>query len=234
MNGMILVLARIAARIPGLEPTALIVWRPIGSLKFKVAYRNACRLGSVCLHVGAGHVRLDGWLNTDITPLCCPLYLNAMRHLPIRDNSVSYIFGEHFINYMPRQATQLFFKECFRVLKPSGVLRITTIDIEVLARVYISNPDRVRLLNERNRQRGYQYNSYPIDILNKTFFEDGNVCEYDTQTLQQMFNAAGFLNITRCKVGESPHTALSGIERHDIGSVADEFTCAIEGIKPPL
>lgn len=29
------------------------------------------------------------------------------------------------------------------------------------------------------------------------------------------------------------HAALSGIEGHDVGSVADEFTCVVEATKPP-
>lgn len=64
----IFALGRIMAkRIPGFRPVAMVVWRvamvswrPIGSFKFRVAYRDACRRGNVCLHVGAGSVRLDG------------------------------------------------------------------------------------------------------------------------------------------------------------------------------
>jgi predicted SAM-dependent methyltransferase len=154
-----------------------------------------------------------------------------MRRLPISDNTVSYIFGEHFINYLPRQAVLAFFKECLRVLLPNGVLRITTNDIEALARAYLSDPELVRLLNERNRQRGYKYNSYTIDILNKTFLEDRKVCEYDAQTVQRLFKDAGFQNIIHCQVGVSPHAALSGVERHDVGSIHDKSVCVTEGTK---
>jgi predicted SAM-dependent methyltransferase len=226
----ILALARIAARIPGFRRAVSYTWMPIGSLMFRVSYRNAYDQGNVCLHLGAGTVRLDGWLNTDILPIC-PLYLDAKRRLPIRDNTVSYIFGEHFLEYLPRQAAFVLFRESFRVLRPNGVLRITTIDIEALVRAYLSDPESVRLLNERNRQLGYQYTSYPMDILNKTFFEDGNVCEYDAQTVQRLFNEAGFQNIIHCQVGVSTHTALSGIERHDVGSILDKFVCVTEGTK---
>ena len=68
----------------------------------------------------------------------------------------------------------------------------------------------------------------------KAWLEDCHVCLYDAQTLQQVLSSAGFQNITRCKVGESRHTALSGIERHDVGSIADEFTCVVEATKPAL
>jgi predicted SAM-dependent methyltransferase len=230
MYKAILVLARIIACLPGFRRAASYAWMPIGSLKFRISYRKACHQGKVYLHLGAGFVRLDGWLNTDILPIC-PLYLDAKRRLPIRDNTVSYIFGEHFLEYLSRRAALALFKESYRVLQSGGVLRITTIDIEALARAYLSNHENVRLLNDRNRQLGYHYSSYPIDILNKTYFEDGNVCEYDAQTIQRFFNEAGFQNIIHCQVGVSFHSALSGIERHDVGSILEKFVCVTEGTK---
>ena len=239
MNKMALKLVRIARSIPGFWSVIILSWKLIGPLMFRVSYRNKSRQGTVCLHVGAGNASIDGWLNTDILPP--HLYMDMSQRLPIRDNSVAYIFGEHVIVYISRQAALEFFKESFRVLKPGGVLRIVTADIEALSRTYIDDPESANLLNERNRGRGYQYTSYPIDILNKQFFEDNNLkvgirlhCEYDFQTLEQMFIIAGFGDIVRCKIGESRHAALSGIEQHDVGSIADKFTCVIEGTKLAL
>ena len=215
--------------IPGLMCAVRYAWMPIGSLMFGVSYRRACSNGVVCLNVGAGTVRLDGWLNTDIRPGC--LYVNLKRRLPIMDNTISYIFGEQFIDYLPRQTALAFIKECFRVLRPNGVLRITNEDLGLFANAYLNNPEDVRLLNELNRQDGYKYTSCPIDILNKYFFEDSIVCAYDTQTVQQLFYEAGFQNIINCQYGVSSHIALSGIERHKVNTIQNKFVFAIEGTK---
>lgn len=232
---MILALGRIAAdKIPGFRRGVVLMWRPIGSLMFRRAYRNARKGGNVCLHVGAGGVRLEGWLNTDILPHLSPLFLDATRRFPIRDNSVSYIFGEHFIEHVPRREALAFLNESFRVLRPGGVLRISTPDVEALARAYLNDPEHVRLLNERNRLLGYQCSCYPVDVLNTAFMADHHVCLYDAQALRQVLGSVGFQNITRCKVGESRHRPLCGIERHDMGSIEDESTCVIEATKPPL
>jgi predicted SAM-dependent methyltransferase len=229
---MILLLEKIVTRIPGfIQHAVLLPWKLIGSLKFRAAYRSACKQGRVYLHLGAGIVRLHGWLDTDISPRA-PLYLDAKKRLPIRDSTVTYIFGEHFIEYLPRQAALRFFRESLRVLKPGGVLRISTPDIEAHARAYLNDAESTRLLNERNRQCGYQYTHYLVDIFNKTFFEDGDVCEYDTEALKQLLESAGFRNPIRCKIGESSHAALIGIERHNVGSIADQFTCVVEATKP--
>jgi len=227
-------LGRVAAKwIPGFHISVRLIWRLIGSVKFRVAYRNACRRGNVYLHIGAGPIRIDGWLNTDISPLA-PLFLDATHRFPIKDNSISHIFNEHFIEHIPRHAAIAFLQDSFRILQPGGIRRISIPDVEALTRAYLNNPEHTRLMNERNKRLGSRYNSYPIDILNTTFREWGHICLYDFQTLQQLLNSVGFQNITPCKVGESRHSALSGIEQHDVGSIEDEFTCVVEATKPPL
>ena len=235
MYSIVLTLGRFAARIiPGFRRAVKIIWRPFGSLVFAGAYRNARKNGDVRLHVGAGNNHLNGWLNTDIMPYLSPLFLDATHRFPVRDGTVTYIFSEHFIEHVPRNAASRFFRESLRVLKPGGVLRVSTPDAEALARAYLNHTEQAGLLNERNRRMGYQYASFPIDILNTAFKEDFHVCLYDAQTLEQLLSQAGFEHIKRCKVGESGHAALSKIEHHQVGTVEDEFTLVIEATKPAL
>ena len=220
-------------RIPGFRSFIILVWRGVGSPKFRAAYRDACASGDVRLHIGSGTVRLDGWLNTDILPTA-PLFLDATQPFPLRDNSVRYIFCEHFLEHISRHAAFQFLKESFRVLHPEGILRISTPDVEALAREYLAGSERVRLLLDRNERLGYKYARYPVDILNKAFYEDSHACLYDHELLEQMLHSVGFQEITRYRVGLSRHSALSGIERHDVGSIEDEFTLVIEAKKPLL
>ena len=135
----------IITSVPGLERAISYAWHPIGSLFFKMSYRKAYRNGQINLHVGASAVRLEGWLNTDIRPPS--LYLNVSRHLPIQDNSVSYIFSEQLIEYLPMDATLSFVKECYRILLPNGILRITNEDMGAFTRAYLNDPESIRLLN---------------------------------------------------------------------------------------
>jgi predicted SAM-dependent methyltransferase len=232
MYNLVLTLGRFAARvIPGFRLAVKIVWCPFGSLMFAGAYRNACKNGDVRLHVGAGNNRLDGWLNTDIMPYLSPLFLDATHRFLVGDNTVSYIFSEHFIEHVPREAAYRFFKESLRVLKPDAVLRVSTPDAEALVRAYLNHTEQAGLLNERNRRMGYRYSLYPIDILNTAFKEDFHVCLYDAQTLEQLLKQAGFEHIIRCKVGESGHATLSKIEHHQVGTIEDEFTLVMEATK---
>lgn len=233
MYDKVLALGRFAARrIPGFRRGLMLIWSPIGSLMFLAAYRNARKRDDVRLHVAAGSIRLDGWLNTDILPHLSPLFLNATHRFPVSNSTVSYLFSEHFIEHVPRRAACRFFRESLRVLKPGAVLRLSTPDAEALARAYLNHSEQVDLLNERNRGLGYQYTTYPIDVLNTAFKADYHVCLYDFHTLEQLLVEAGFERVTLCKVGHSPHAALSGLEHHFVGSIEDEFTLVVEAIKP--
>lgn len=231
-KGIIYNLGRVLVqRVPGFRSLVILLWRAIGSHKFRGAYQNACAAGDVKLHIGAGTTRLDGWLNTDILPNG-ELFLDATRHFPVQNNSVHYIFCEHFVEHVPRRAVIKFFKESFRVLHPKGVLRISTPDIEAHVREYLNRSERMHLLLKRNRQHGYFYSRYPVDILNKTFYEDNHVCLYDAEALEEMLHSVGFKDIIRFEVGESRHAALSGIERHDVGPITDKFMLVLEAKKP--
>jgi predicted SAM-dependent methyltransferase len=129
------------------------------------------------------------------------------------------------------KATFAFVKECYRVLRPNGVLRITNEDIGAFARAYLHDPESVDLLNERNRKNGYKNTSYPVDIFNKYFFEDSIVCAYDAMTIQRFISEAGFKNVQNFPFGISSHAILNGIEQHDVGSIQNKFTFSIEGTK---
>jgi predicted SAM-dependent methyltransferase len=218
----------VTRKVPQIRQLILFLWKPIGSWRFRKAYQQALQ-GDVKLHIGAGNHRILGWLNTDISPFS-PLYLDATKKFPIKENSVSYIFSEHFIEHITRQKAQYFLNECFRVLKQGGIIRIATPDIENLSRVYLDNNEKVKLINERNKTHGYQFCLYSIDILNKEFLEDQHLCLYDANSLEKILVTIGFFNVTRQRIRESQHSTLSGIEQHDTG-ITDEFTLVVEAIK---
>jgi predicted SAM-dependent methyltransferase len=219
-------------RLPGGRNLVTAVRRRTHSRRFRTEYAIACARGDVRLQIACGPYRLDGWLNTDIS-LDAPLLFDATQRFPVQDNSIHYIFCEHFIEHIPRDKAALFLQESFRALQPDGILRITTPDIETHAREYLARSERARLLLERLRQCGDQYANYYADILNKAFYEDGHVYLYDAEVLEQMLQSAGFKEITLCRIGESSHSVLRGVEQHyKLGPVADEFCLVIEAKKP--
>lgn len=83
------------------------------------------------LNLGAGPKPLQGFVNLD----ACPKYSDIgewafQKHLPFTDASVAGITISHALYAMPETQWDFILGECFRVLCPGGVLRITDDDTE--------------------------------------------------------------------------------------------------------
>lgn len=67
------------------------------------------------------------------------LRIDVRKGLPYKDNSVDFIYSEHFIEHLSADEAKSFFKECYRVLKPGGVIRTATIDLQYMLERYQSD-----------------------------------------------------------------------------------------------
>lgn len=66
-------------------------------------------------------------------------YLNLIHHelmysIPFKDNSIPNIYSSHFFEHLFLKDCKNLLKECLRVLKPNGIIRIVvpSLDSEVL------------------------------------------------------------------------------------------------------
>ena len=69
---------------------------------------------------------------------------NVMLHdlskgIPFGDESADVVYHSHLIEHLDRNIAPLFLKECFRVLKPGGIMRIVAPDLEIICRKYMAN-----------------------------------------------------------------------------------------------
>jgi predicted SAM-dependent methyltransferase len=92
------------------------------------------------LQIGAGRNLLPGWLNTNFEFDFGVFFLDATGRFPFPDNTFEYIYSEHMVEHVPYQAGEAMLKECLRVLRPGGVMRIATPDLQFLIKLY-SDPE---------------------------------------------------------------------------------------------
>jgi SAM-dependent methyltransferase len=59
------------------------------------------------------------------------------KGVPFPDASFDVVYHSHVLEHLQRRDAQTFLRECGRVLKPRGVLRIVVPDLETLARAYL-------------------------------------------------------------------------------------------------
>jgi len=90
------------------------------------------------IHFGCGHNRLDGWINVDLDRSCTPdVVADLRKNLPFKSQSVDYIHSEDLVEHLSLEEGTLFFEECHRVLKESGVMRLLTPDLYRIAKRYL-------------------------------------------------------------------------------------------------
>jgi len=166
------------------------------------------------LQIGAGPVRLNGWLNSDL--ISGDIYLDVARRLPFADGTFAYIFGEHVIEHLPDHTADRLLAEAHRVLRPGGVLRLTTPDLRKLLALY---EDRNPVIERDEYARflggvtGKHYDR-PCQVLNDYMRLWGHCYIFDEDDLRARLLAAGFADVERQEPGDSRHEALRGLERH--------------------
>lgn len=166
------------------------------------------------LHIGAGPKRLDGWLNCDV--VAGDVYLDLGRPLPLPDATLAYIFGEHVVGSLSQASGVALLGEAHRVLRPGGILRLTTPDLAKLIALYrdespvVAREEYVRFLaQEIGKPVGR-----PAQMLNDLLRLWGIRYTYDEDDLFAKLHDAGFADVRRVDPGESRHSALRGVERH--------------------
>lgn len=82
----------------------------------------------------------EGWINIDYDPQPGrSFYFDALDQLAIADGGVRHIHCEHFLEHLDYEAACRFLRECYRVLEPSGSMRIIVPDAERYMRAYCKN-----------------------------------------------------------------------------------------------
>lgn len=62
---------------------------------------------------------------------------DVTQGIPRLDNTVDIILASHFLEHLNREEGAKFLAECYRVLKPNGILRLALPDAKLLSRAYL-------------------------------------------------------------------------------------------------
>ena len=133
------------------------------------------------INLGAGlDWKLEDWIGLDIVN---GEYLNENTILPFQDNSIEYVFSSHFFEHINDKTAINLLKESYRVLKPGGIIRITTPHYERLYNKCKTNDidfyTKNNILRDRSKHWGNTnienniYNTLVHFICN---YHDGELC----------------------------------------------------------
>jgi len=193
--------------------------------------------GPLGLHIGAHRDEKPGWLNADTYSSQTMLYLDATKNFPLPHQSFDYVYSQHMIEHLSFTDGQTMLRECFRVLKPGGAIRIATPSIGFLIGLF-SN-DKTQLANEyvewfcRQNVQDCPH-ILPSFVFNTFVRFWGHRFIYDRQTLRLALELNGFMNPKECEIMQSEHTMLRNLENIDRlpPGFLDLETMIIEAVRP--
>lgn len=95
------------------------------------------------INLGCGGRFHPDWVNADIAPrdpsvLRCDL----SQRLPFPDNDFDVVYHSNVLEHIRRDDALPFMRECFRVLKPGGILRVAVPDLERICKLYLEKLQR--------------------------------------------------------------------------------------------
>ncbi len=207
------------------------------------------------LNFGCGLNPLPGWTNIDggdgtwwsapDLPGVIPLdAFDALAALP--DHSCTRVYSEHFYEHFTLDDGHRMAREWARLLVPGGVVRIVMPDLEREARMYLgeqlpTTAERLerhkrRWLGTRHRAEANRFLT-PAMVFNFGVRLDGHQFVYDFPTAKAQLESAGFVEVVRCRFGESRHPDLRGIDHHLGGETGGGWTkeiqLVVEAIRAP-
>jgi predicted SAM-dependent methyltransferase len=168
------------------------------------------------LQIGAHVCVLPGWLNTDLYPLSISaVALDATKTFPLPDASFDYVFSEHQLEHIDYSGALNMLKECRRILRPGGKIRLAVPSLDRL----------IELIQTRRTEVQDRYIRYSTDFwwpsvqnpgpcfaFNSAFMNWGHKFLYDQATMRNALETTGFTRTQFFAPGVSDDPNLTGIE----------------------
>lgn len=197
-------------------------------------------MSQIKLNLGCGNQIARGWINVDYSlggmlakiPLFFTLnkrfkFFNLSwsseilihdltKTFPWSNETVDEIYSSHTLEHLNKNQGRHFLKECHRVLKKDGIIRIVVPDLNSFVHSYLNGEilaedfiEKLRVLND-NSQKSYFKNKLAVF----TQSLHSHKCMYDTQGLMRITSSIGFACQSK-KPFESDISDIKTIELED-------------------
>jgi predicted SAM-dependent methyltransferase len=145
------------------------------------------------LNLGGGGVLSNQWLTADVTPRA-DVFIDITKPLPLPDGVADAVYSEEVIEHVDREVGQRMLKECFRILKPGGTLRLTTPSLDYFMGGAISSVEAVQQIND-------------------IFYCHGHRHVYTKASLAMALKQAGFIGIVQSSYRDAK-SKYGGFDSH--------------------
>ena len=151
------------------------------------------------LHIGCGPCYLPGFVNIDAVPVHkLDLWLDARVGLPQRTASVDSIYCTHVLEHLYHDELLKVLRECYRVLKPGGGVRLIVPNLNSAIRAYVeSRPEWF------GGEFPHHFDSLGGRFSNYMFCDGQHRTAFDFGYMREVLIQAGFPEVNEVSEGES-------------------------------
>ena len=217
--------------------------------------RNEIR-GFDRINVGCGLSPAQGWLNiglfsnndappgekfpygtTKIKQGAMILHFDITKEIPIPKNNIQFVYAGHFIEHLPFKDGIDFLKKCHQYMKEGGIIRLAFPDLGLwIKKYYEDDSDFFKkyysLLKWHTKQ--YPYLMPELKTKGEIFMLVaqmwGHKWLYDFESVKDVLERAGFVNISREKFRESSIPDIEKVEPADEERILE--SAYVEAEKP--
>lgn len=140
---------------------------------------------------------------------------DVRKRLPFDSESIDFIYSSHLIEHLRKDEAEKLLTECFRVLKRGGLIRLSTPDLELIARNYIKEVENIRTTKVKNdyfpsemflETLGMTVEKNETGFYLKIFSSGSHKWLYDQFSLIALLESCGFVDIQKrgYKEGDCP------------------------------
>lgn len=117
------------------------------------------------LNIGCGRRYHSDWVNLDLESSDSSVICHDVtKGIPFGDNKFTAVYHSHVLEHLDPEHGKRLIEECFRVLKPGGVLRIVVPDLERIAKLYLEMHDQAW---SGTTQSKVNYNWMKLELLDQ-------------------------------------------------------------------
>jgi predicted SAM-dependent methyltransferase len=122
--------------------------------------------GARYVNLGCGSRYDHRWTNLDVIPHGPSVLAADFRTgIPLPDKSCDVVYHSHVLEHFQREEGEKFIRECYRVLRPGGLMRVVLPDLEQICRLYLAKLDAGSSSDERQNT---EYTWIMLELFDQT------------------------------------------------------------------
>ena len=109
------------------------------------------------VNLGCGNRLHPEWINIDIASSSPQVIVHDLRRgIPLPDVSCEVVYLSHVLEHFRRGDALTLVRECYRVMRPGGILRVAVPDLETICQLYLTKLQAV-LSGDSSRTKDYEW-----------------------------------------------------------------------------